>query len=191
MENPRPDTHQVTALLDAHRQGDAGAFDELVELLYVELRRLARRWRQGPAATLNSTALVNEAYLRMAGGDCEWRDRTHFLAAAAQAMRHIAVDYARGQLRQKRGGGLVQTDLNERHGAGAHDLGTIVAVDTVLAELAHSSPRTVRVIECRYFAGMTADETAAALDTSLSTVEREWRAGKSALKARFAGGGGA
>ncbi len=183
---PHPAT-QVTALLEAHRAGDPAAFDRLVDVLHAELRVLARRWRRSPGATMNTTALVNEAYVKLAGGECEWKDRTHFLAASAQAMRHIAVDYARGQLRQKRGGDRVRTDLSDRHMAATDELSTVVSVDTALEELERESPRTARVVECRYFAGITTEETATALDVSVSTVEREWRGGKKTLKAMLAG----
>ncbi len=175
----------VTALLDAHRAGDETAFDQLVEVLYPDLRRLARRWRSGPDATLDTTAMVHEAYLKLAGGHGDWRDRGHFFAAAARVMRHIAVDYARRNQRGKRGGDRVQTDFQEQYGASTADLNTILAVDVALGDLEATSARTVRVVECRYFAGMTVEETAAALEMSVSTVEREWRTAKRTLSDRL------
>jgi len=181
--------HEVTALLQAHRGGDATAFDRIVELLYPELRVLAKRWRSGPGATLDTTAMVHEAYVKMAGGAWAWQDRAHFLAAAAQAMRHIAVDYARNRQRKKRGGGESPLPLQDRDAATAHNLETILAVDAALRAVQTASPRMVRVVECRYFAGMTVPETAAALDTSVSTVEREWREAKRQLQQRLSSTG--
>ncbi len=177
--------HEVTALLDAHRAGDVSAFDRIVELLYPELRRLARRWRSGPGATLDTTAMVHEAYVKIAGGEWTWQDRAHFLSAAAQAMRHIAVDYARSRQRKKRGGGEAPLPLQDRDAATTHNLETILAVDAALHEVQAESSRMVRVVECRYFAGMTVQETATALDTSVSTVEREWREAKLQLQRRL------
>jgi len=189
MQSRGTPTHEVTQLLRAHRAGDSAAFDRIVELLYPELRALARRWRSGPGATLDTTAMVHEAYVKMAGRNWEWKDRAHFLAAAAQAMRHIAVDYARSKRRKKRGGGQAALPLQERDAPTVNGLETVLTVDAVLREIQERFPRMVQVVECRYFAGMTVPETAAALDTSVSTVEREWRQAKQQLQERLASPG--
>lgn len=176
-------------MLAAYREGEEGAFDRLVAMVYDDLRRLARRQRYGrPNATLNTTALVHEAYLKLAGGEgLGWNDRAHFLAVAAHAMRHILVDYAKSQKREKRGGGAIRVELDERQLSVEREVEKLLAVDQVLGALAEDEPRLVQVVECRYFAGMTMEETAAALNVSLRTAERNWQRAKSELKRRITG----
>ncbi|RLE21287.1 MAG: RNA polymerase subunit sigma-70 [Acidobacteria bacterium] len=181
-------TGHITRLLEAHRQGEEAAFDQVVEALYEELLLLAHRQRHGAPrdATLNTTGLVHEAYVKMANGThLDWNDRSHFLGVAAQAMRQISVDYARSRFRAKRGGGAQHVELHEEHLKIEAQLEKNLAVDTVLEELRESNPRLVKVVECRYFAGMTEEETAAALDISVRTVRRTWSKAKEELKSRL------
>ena len=184
----RVDTGHITRLLEAHRNGEDSAFDRVIEMLYEDLLRLAHHQRRGAPrdATLNTTGLVHEAYVKLANGTrLDWNDRAHFLAVAAQAMRHISVDYARNRLREKRGGGGHRVELRETHLIVEADLEKQLAVDAVLEEMRESDPRLVQVVECRYFAGMTEEETAAALDVSVRTVRRIWKKAKVELKARL------
>ncbi len=169
----------VTQLLDALGRGEDGAVDRLFPVVYDELRRLAQRVRQGPSMeTLNTTALVHEAYLRLVGPehDVSFESRAHFLAVTAKAMRHVLVDYARRRGAAKRGGDAVRVDLTAALGAQAPpDDATLIAVDDALRHLARLDPRKARVVECRVFGGLTLDETAAALGVSAATVKRDWR----------------
>jgi RNA polymerase sigma factor (TIGR02999 family) len=150
---------------------------DLVPLVYDELRRLAHHYMRAerPGHVLQTTALVNEAYLRLAGmSRMEWRDRTHFFAMAATQMRRILVDYARGRDRDKRGGGVVLTSI-DGHDAAAPEPGLDVgALDTALTELARFDVRQARIVELRFFGGLTMEETAGALELSPATVGREW-----------------
>ena len=180
----------ITQLLEAHRQGEEGAFDRVIELLYQDLRRMAKRHSRGGRqnATMDTTALVHEAYLKLGkGGGLDWNDRAHFLGVAAQAMRHISVDYARGRLRAKRGGGAQRVELEDSHLRVESKLEKHLAVDAALENLRQQDPRLVSVVECRYFAGMSEEETAAALDVSVRTVRRIWRKAKGELKSRLQG----
>jgi len=182
MESPEA---QVSELLAACRGGDGEAFDRLVAVVYDDLRRLARRQRRGPgfSPTLQTTALVHEAYLKLAGRRAvEWEDRAHFLSVAARAMRHILVDHARTLRRKKRGGGAIHVELAEEPAGEEPELEKLIAVNDALARLEDSSPRAVRVVECRYFAGMTTEETATALDISAATVERDWSQARRKLR---------
>jgi RNA polymerase sigma-70 factor, ECF subfamily len=149
----------------------------LVPLVYDELRRLAHHYMRGerPDHVLQTTALVNEAYLRLAGlNRMQWRDRTHFFAMAATQMRRIPVDHARERGRDKRGGGVVLTSIDD-HAVAVPERGVdVAALDAALTELARFDPRQARIVELRFFGGMTMDETAAALDISPATVGREW-----------------
>jgi len=176
MPTPTPD---VTQMLDALGRGEDGAVDRLFPVVYDELRRLAQRVRQGPAMeTLNTTALVHEAYLRLVGPEHEmsFESRAHFLAVTAKAMRHVLVDYARRRGAAKRGGGALRVDLTAALGAYAPpDDATLIAVDDALLRLGRLDARKARVVECRVFGGLTLDETAAALDVSAATVKRDWR----------------
>jgi RNA polymerase sigma factor (TIGR02999 family) len=171
----------VTRLLRAYAQGDPQVFDVLVPLVYEDLRRLARaQLRRQPGRSLDTIGLVHEAYLRLVDQTAaNWQDRSHFLAVAAIAMRQILVDRARARLRQKRGAGQVVEPLEDDEVAAvAADAEQMLIVDDALRRLADVDPRLVRVVECRYFAGLSEAETAQALGTSLRTVQRDW------LKAR-------
>ena len=171
----------VTELLRAHGRGEAGAFEQVVPLVYQDLRRAARlqlrRLRVGE--TLDTTGLVHEAYLRLVDQTkATFQDRGHFLAASAMAMRHILIDHARTRRRQKRGGGQAHEELDERALAVNADADRLLEIDRALEKLGAVDPRLVRVVECRFFAGLSEEETAQALGVSLRTAQRDW------LKAR-------
>lgn len=167
----------VTHLLARWREGDARAFDELVPLVYAELRRLADHYLQHERAghTLQPTALVHEAYLRLAHpGAAGFNSRVHFYGAAANVMRRILVDHARRRLAVKRGGGHAPVDLPESLAAGIDPQMDFIALDEALTRLASHSPGPARVVELRYFGGLTVDETATSLGVAPVTVKRHW-----------------
>jgi RNA polymerase sigma factor (TIGR02999 family) len=177
----------ITDLLAAHRDGDAEALSRLVPIVYEDLRKIARRQLRGarPGQTLDTTALVHEAYLRLVDQTrTPWNDRAHFFAVAARAMRHILVDYARNRSAAKRGGGIPPLPLDEgREGAAsAVDAETLLAIDRALETLSKLDPRLPQVVECRFFAGLTEDETAEALGVSLRTVQRDWMRARAWLR---------
>lgn len=168
---------EFTALLSRLRDGERNAFDQLFELAYRQLHRLARhRMRaSGPQMTLNTTGLVHETYLKLAGSSvAEYRDSGHFLAVAACAMRQVVVDFARRRLASKRGGEQRALTLDSESLAVDDQAERLFELDCQLRRLAEEDARLVQVIECRFFAGMTEPETARALDISLSTVQRDW-----------------
>src|SRR6188474_2336763 len=173
-----------TELLRAWSQGDGSALDQLVPLVYNELHRLARRYmrQERPDHTLQPTSLVNEAYLRLIDVNrVEWRNRAHFLALAAQMMRRILVESARNRQRQKRGGGAVHVnldDVQELPDSKEHEL---VALSDALSDLATFDARMSRVVELRFFGGLTVDETAHVLNISPETVMRDWKTAKAWL----------
>lgn len=175
---PAPNGHSVTELLRAWGTGDTGASAELVPLVYDELRRQARAAlrREGEGHTLQATALVHEAWLRLDGQhDARWESRSQFLAVAAQMMRRVLVDHARTRRALKRGGGETQVTLSDAANvAPASDAVDVLALDDALARLAVMDPRKARMVELRYFAGLTIPETAAAMGISQATVIREW-----------------
>jgi RNA polymerase sigma factor (TIGR02999 family) len=164
---------EVTVLLRAARDGDRAALDRLLPLLYEDLRAVAEREmrREASGHTLQPTALVHEAYLRLTGAAESAADRAHFLAIAARAMRQVLVDHARRRSAAKRGGGMAPTTLTDGIGGGPLDAEEILALDRALETL---EPRQRRVVECRFFAGMEETEIAAALDLSERTVRRDW-----------------
>ena len=167
-------------LLASSRAGDDGAAGALYDAVYDELRRLARRVRTGATPeTLNTTALVHEAYLRMADGG-GYADRAHFLGVAAKAMRHVVIDHVRRQRAEKRGGGAEVLPLRETL-VGTAPSDDLLALDEALSRFAAVDARGARVIECRFFGGLTIEETAAALGVSTPTVERSWRAARAWL----------
>lgn len=178
-----PATTEVSGLLLAWRRGDPGARDRLMPLVYDELRALARRQMHGerPDHTLQTTALVHEAYLRLCGADVTWDGRVHFLAVAAQVMRRILVDYARARGRAKRGGGAERVALDDARAAAPDRPPDLVALDEAIERLTTLDERKGRVIELHYFGGLTYDETAAALGISAATVDRELRLAKAWL----------
>jgi RNA polymerase sigma factor (TIGR02999 family) len=179
-----PDDQAVTEALLAHREGTPGAFDRLVALVYDDLRRIAHRQlgRLRPGGTVNSTALVHEAYLKMVDQSrVSWQDRSHFFGVAACAMRQILVDHARRRGRLKRGGDAPAETLDEDAVAVAADADRILLVHDALERLAAVDPRLTQVIECRFFAGYSEEETAEVLGMSARTVRRDWTRGRAWL----------
>jgi RNA polymerase sigma factor (TIGR02999 family) len=172
-----PNAEEVTALLAAWRSGEREALDRLMGIVYGELRRLAAWHLAGRpgSVTLQPTALVHEAYLRLFGArPVELVSRAHLLGAAAQAMRHVLVDHARSRLAGKRGGGLTRVTLADGDGASAAPVAEILDVDRALERLNAHDANKARVVELRYFGGLTLEEIAAALELSLATVKRHW-----------------
>lgn len=181
---------EVTELLAAWGAGDAGASDALVPLVYDELRRQARRAlrREGEGHTLQATALVHEAWLRLDGQhDARWESRSQFLAVAAQTMRRVLVDHARARRALKRGGGDVQITLGDAYSAVAPDAVDVLALDEALARLAVMDARKARLVELRYFAGLSIPEAASALGVSQATVIREWAVARMWLRRELEG----
>jgi RNA polymerase sigma factor (TIGR02999 family) len=188
---------EVTSLLAAARQGDATATHRLVALVYEELRTMARRQlrRRRPGQTITTTALVHEAYLRLVDHEsATWRDRSHFLAVAALAMRHILVDAARRRVAKKRGGEDVRIPWDEL-GIGGREPDAearaieILAMDRALTSLGALNERLSQLVELRFFAGLTEEETAEVLGTSERTVRRDWRKARAFLFQALGGGG--
>jgi len=179
-----PSPQEVTQLLRDWRQGNRAAFDQLIPLVYDELRRLAKRHlqRQSPGHTLQTTALVHEAYLRLIEQqNIEWQNRAHFFAVAARAMRFLLVDHARARQYAKRGGGARQVTLDEVAVVSPERNTDLLALDEALSRLAALDPRKSQVVELRYFGGLSAEETAEALGVSEVTVKREWLKAKAWL----------
>ena len=173
--------HGVTELLLAWRAGDESALERLVTLVYDELRNVARNClRREPAAiTIDTSALVNETYLRLVRMNrVQWRDRAHFFAVMARVMRRVLVDEARKRRNRKHGGDLKRVSLNAAEWIPQVPVVDLLALDQALERMAEVAPRKSQVIELRFFAGLTIEETAAALDISVDTVKREWRTAK-------------
>ncbi len=177
-------TSSVTRLLGAWRKGDASALQDLTPLVYEELKTLARRYmkRERAGHTLQATAVVHEAFVRLVGMDVPWQDRMHFFAVAARLMRRILVDHAKGRQRNKRGGELSIVSLapGSEGGQGATNAGEIdvLEIDDALERLSQRDPRLAQIVELHYFAGMTYQETALALGISEATVHRDLRMAK-------------
>ncbi len=169
---------EITVLLQRLRRGDEGAADELLRVVYEELRRIARAYmgKEASEHTLQTTALIHEAWLRLADQTrVDWRDRTHFYGVAAQMMHRVLVDHARARLADKRGAGAAPLNLDWIEiEATPQKLEEILAVDEVLSRLKGFDQQQARIVEMRYFAGMTVGETATALGLSPRTVDREW-----------------
>ena len=168
---------RATALLLAWRNGDRDALNELMPLVYDELRAIARRRlrHEREGHTLNTTALVHEAYLKLIRLErMQWESRAHFLAIAAQAMRNILVSHARTRKRIKRGSGAPHVPLEDAADLPAVEADRILALDDALERLAALNARHARIVECRFFGGMTIEETAVALEVSAATVKRDW-----------------
>lgn len=184
---------EVVRLLREAEDGRQHAAEDLLPLLYGELRRLARALapRAASGDTLQPTALVHEAYMRLVGTeDPGWNSRGHFFGAAARAMRRIIIDYARHKKAAKRGGDRERLDIDEVPVAMPGSSTSLLALDEALRELERGSPRAARVVEHRYFAGLSVDETADSLNVSRSTVEREWRFARAFLRALLDDDGG-
>jgi RNA polymerase sigma-70 factor, ECF subfamily len=177
---PQGPTPEVTRLLLAWRDGDEGAFDRLVPLVYRELHRLAHaRMRGQRPGTLQTTALVNEAYLRLVGEpNVSWDNRVHFFSVCARAMRSVLVDAARARASLKRGGDQIRVPFHEAQLSAPVAAANVLAVDEALTELAKDEPRKARVVELRYFGGLSVEETARAVGVSVQTVMRDWNMAK-------------
>ncbi|HEY0385209.1 MAG TPA: ECF-type sigma factor [Pyrinomonadaceae bacterium] len=179
-------SQEVSLLLEQHRQGQPEAFGKLLALVYDELRRLAAYQLQSERAnhTLQPTALVHEAFLRIAGPgqELQWRDKSHFFALAAQVMRHVLVDYARAHRTEKRGQGRQNIPLEELRELPAETAPDLLALDEALSTLAAKDERKSRIVELRYFGGLSIEETAGVLGLSATTVRREWTMTKAWLR---------
>ncbi|MEM1054562.1 MAG: sigma-70 family RNA polymerase sigma factor [Bacteroidota bacterium] len=171
-----PHAHEITQLLDRARGGDAEALRRLIPVVYDQLRVLARHQRRGRPSpeTINTTALVHEAYEKLARSQSQFVDRQHFFRVAARAMREVLVDHARAQNAEKRGGGLRPLPLDESLLPAPEMAAPLVALDEALTRLARLDARRADVVELRYFIGLTIPETAEVLGLSAATVERDW-----------------
>jgi RNA polymerase sigma factor (TIGR02999 family) len=180
------DTSEINLLLERCRSGETDAFEQLMSVVYEDLKRIAA-WQlqtERPNHTLQPTALVHEVYLRLAANvQIDWKDKTHFFALVAQIMRHILVDHARGRSRDKRGGGARAVALDEalKVSSGASDPG-LVELDEALSSLALIDERKSRIVELRYFGGLSIEETSEILKVSPTTVRREWTMAKAWLR---------
>jgi RNA polymerase sigma factor (TIGR02999 family) len=183
-----PDRHFVTELLRQWGSGDKQALDQLMPLVYDQLRKLASRYLRAerPDHTLAATALVHEAYLRLVDVDVAWQDRIHFFVVSARILRRILVDHARTNKREKRGGEADKVPLDEAIVVGPQSSGKVLDLDEALQRLAAHDPRKSEIIELRCFGGLTHEETAAALGISTATVLREMRMAKAWLRRELA-----
>ncbi len=175
--NPR----DVTVLLQAWRSGEEGALDKLMPLIYGELRRIAHKFmvREHPGHTLQTTAVVNEAYLRLIDADqVEWKDRAHFFAVSANVMRRILVEFARARSSQKRGGGAMKVDFDGASVPSAGRDRVLIALDDALNDLAQIDPREAQVVELRFFGGLSEKETAQVVGVTDRTVRQDWNHAK-------------
>jgi RNA polymerase sigma-70 factor (ECF subfamily) len=171
-----PDAGEVTLLLKAMQSGDPTASEKLLPLVYEELHRLAKSYmrRERGDHTLQPTALINETYLRLIGDTTNFQNRAHFIGFAAQVMRHVLVDHARAHNAAMRGGNLRRVELEEGVAISKERSGEILALDEALNELEKVSPRQAKVVELRYFAGLSVEEIASMLEIGPRSVEREW-----------------
>jgi len=181
----------VTRLLHAYRDGDREAFERLVPLVYDDLRRIARRHMfrgAAPGRTLGTTGVVHEAYLKLVDpAQASYEDRAHFLAVAACAMRQVILSYARRHAAAKRGGGQHVLALEEDRIAVDDQAERLIELDQALERLARHNERLARVVECRFFAGLSEEETAEALGVSLRTAQRDWMRARAWLKEELRG----
>jgi len=183
-------SRSTTEMLSAIASGDTRAADELLPLVYDEFHRLAEGYlrRESPGHTLQPTALVNEAYLKLVDqSHVNWRGRTHFFAIGAQAMRRILVDHARGKHREKRGGGLHRIALDEEMSVSPRRDEDLVELDEALNKLAKVDPRQARIVELRFFGGLTVAEVAEVLGVSKRTIENEWTMVRAWLRRELTG----
>jgi RNA polymerase sigma factor (TIGR02999 family) len=181
---------EITQLLLKWGRGDQSAFDQLIPLVYPELRKLARRYmgRENQGHTLQTSALINEAYLRLVDQEnVEWQDRAHFFAVAARVMRHVLIDHARSHRSGKRGAGVRRVALEDQVILGQEPAAELLALDEALTSLAVIDPRKSRIVELRFFGGLTVEETAEVMKLSEVTIMREWRAAKAWLHREIIG----
>jgi len=179
---------EVTRLLRDWGNGDQEALERLVPLIYSELRQLAHKvlYRERPGHTLQTTALVHEVYLKLIDQrDARWQNRAHFFAIAANLMRSILVDHARSHAYAKRGGGARKIELDEAMVVSKERAAEVVALDEALKELATFDDAQSRIVELRFFGGLTVEETAEAMGVSPTTIKREWRTAKAWLYDRL------
>ena len=180
-----PASEGITQLLINWRDGDKAALDQLMPLVYEELRRLARGFmgKERNNHTLQTSALINEAYLKLVDQDeTNWQNRAHFFAVSAQIMRHILIDHARSYGYEKRGAGAQRLGLDDVKVFSEERAGELVALDEALTDLATVDPRKSRLVELRFFGGLNIEETAEVMNLSPTTVQREWRAAKAWLQ---------
>jgi RNA polymerase sigma-70 factor, ECF subfamily len=190
-KDPPRQEHQITELLAEWSGGNQAALDELYPLVYDELHRLARRYmsRERKGHTLQTTALINEAYVRLVDQrNVQWANRSHFFAISAQIMRRILIDHARRHAYAKRGGGAQQVSLDESAVIALDNLSEILRLDEALQSLAELDPRRSRVVELRYFGGLNNEEIAGVLNISENTVIRDWNMARAWLYHQLAGG---
>ena len=188
--DPPPQEHEITQLLAEWRDGNQEALDELYPLVYDELHRLARRYmsRERKGHTLQTTALINEAYVRLVDQrSVQWANRSHFFAISAQIMRRILIDHARRQAYAKRGGGARQVSLDETATVVDNDLSEFLRLDEALKSLAELDPRRSQVVELKYFGGLNNDEIAGVLKISKNTVIRDWNMARAWLYGQLTG----
>jgi RNA polymerase sigma factor (TIGR02999 family) len=180
------DVGEVTMLLRAMNRGEETAADKLLNLVYDELHLLAKRYmrHERPDHTMQATALINEAYIRMVGDNTDWQNHQHFIGVAATVMRRVLVDHARAHNAGKRGGDLRRVELEEGIAFSNERSIEVIEVDDALAELEKLNPRQARVVELRYFAELTDDQIAALLNISSRTVQRDWLLAKDWLSDR-------
>ena len=181
---------EITSLLNEWSEGDKGAFNRLFALVYDELRVMASGHlrRERADHTLQTTALVNEAYVKLVSQSrVTWHNRLHFFAVAATVMRHILVDYARGRNAKRRGGGLERVALDEAAVISDERASELIALDEALSELSRLDARQAQIVELRYFGGLTLEETAKFLQISPDTVSRDWNSAKAFLYKRING----
>lgn len=182
---PMAKSEEITELLIQWNNGDEMALEKLIPLVERELRRMARRYmrREDPNHTLQTTALINEAYLKLIKQrDVQWQNRAHFYAIAAQLMRRVLLDHARTQKRQKRGGDVVQVDLSETAVLTDEKLDELIALDQALEKLAQFDPLKSQIVEMRYFGGLSVEETAEVTKLAAVTVMRHWNLAKAWLR---------
>jgi len=167
---------EVTQLLKAMHDGNSTAAERLLPLVYSELHRLAQAYmrRERPDHTLQATALINEAYLRLAGEDIDWNSRAHFIGLAAHVMRQVLVDYARQHNAERRAGGLNRVEMHDDLAISPDRLEEVASIDQALTRLAANNPRQARVVELRYFGGLSVEQIAQILDVSPRSVKRDW-----------------
>jgi len=180
----RGETGHVTRLLSECAEGDSEAFERLIPLVYDDLRRIAhgRLALERSGHTLNTTAVVHEAYLKLVHqATATWQDRAHFFAVSARVIRQVLVDYARSRNAKKRGGGALRVPLRDDLDGEEPDTVELLTLEEALTKLGRHDPRLERIVECRFYGGMTMKDTAEAVGVSLRTAERDWRRAKTYL----------
>lgn len=185
-----PDAGEVTRLLKAMHDGDTGAAEDLLPLVYAELHRIANGYmrRERSGHTLQTTALINEAYLRLVGEDIEWTNRAHFIGLAAHVMRRVLVDYARQHNAERRAGGLIRVEMEDNLAISPERLDEVLFLDEAMAKLQANNPRQARVVELRYFGGLSVEQIAQILNVAPRSVKRDWALARIFLSGELAPG---